>query len=485
MRTAEEILKKMNIENAKEDQFFENFCPNIYKDMINDWYEVCDHQDKDDSSFTKDDIKICYYYDIIIPMSWIHIFHDLIFDRECVMNYFKEISVDLSIASANDAYNVLSLMPADFRNTLLSFVDKPLAFEQSIVNKDLKTFTSLCLEQNSGISDLLKVCQRLLIDFEIKTLMDYAQENDQDGIVDEALEKYAQPAMNWLKRKDLRMNILDNEEIFFGAYFVLFDSEGTYNTREQNKLNRLIKRAENYYSDFHDYYYGLGYIHYLAKTKNVDIAQQLPEWIEQNGEEDDLVKYAKLYLELEKEHNAHTVDTETKSKSLGRKNGSWLRYIEDCPEESIGVKIEEIIWPDLKKELEKIHYGTIAGKSRETAIATLGASLLYYAYREMNWAKEFNEAGVQISFWRTIKFLNVSRNNLKEYIKMMLAYDKIKTLVEENGSVGFSITEFCKNEGVDDIRVKLLTRNEGKNMAIINDIVKQLKTKLPLTLVDA
>ena len=81
--------------------------------------------------------------------------------------------------------------------------------------------------------------------------------------------------------------------------------------------------------------------------------------------------------------------------------------------------------------------------------------------------------------------MNVSRNNLKEYIKMMLAYDKIKSLVEENGSVGFSIMEFCKKEGVDDIRAKLLTRNDGKNMAIINDIVKKLKTKLLLTLVDA
>lgn len=483
MRTAEEILKMMNTENAKEDQFFESFCPNIFKDMINDWYEVCNKQDKDGSSFTKDDIKLCYYYDIIVPMGWIHIFHDLIFDRESVMNHFKDISVDLNIVSANDAYNVLSLMPADFRNTLLSLVDKPLAFEQSIVNKDLKTFSTLCLEHNSSISDLLKVCQRLQSDFDIKTLMDYAQENDQDGVVEEALEKYAQPIMNWLKRKDLKMDFLENEDVFWGAYFALFDSMGTYSTREQNKLNRLIEKAENYYSDLHEYYYGLGYIHYLAKTKKVDIAQQLPEWIEQNGEEDDLVKYAKLYLE--KEDKTQTIETETKTKALGRKNGSWLRNIEDCPEESIGVKIEEIIWPDLKKELEKIHYGSIAGKSRETAIATLGASLLYYAYLEMKWAKDFNEAGVQISFWRTIKFLNVSRNNLKEYIKMMLAYDKIKALIIENGSVGFSIIEFCKKEGVDDIRAKLLTRNDGKNMAIINDIVNKLKTKLTLTLVDA
>ena len=491
MRTAEEILNEMKKENAKEDQFFENFCPNIYIDMINDWYEVCDHKDKDGTSFSKEDIKVCYYYDIIVPMSWIHIFHDLIFDRKSVMNYFMDISVDLNIASANDAYNVLSLMPADFRNTLLSFVGKQLAFEQSIVNKDLNTFTTLCLEQDPGISDLLKVCKRLLNDFEIKTLMDYAQENDQEGIVDEALEKFTQPVINWLKRKDLKMDILDNEEIFLGAYYALFDSEDTYNVREQNKLNRLIEKAENYYSDLHDYYYGMGYIHFLVKSKNVDIEQQLQEWIAQDGDDDVKVKYAKMYLEkyakmyLEKEGE----NQPAQKKGLGRKQGSWLKNIEDCPEESIGTRIKELIWPWLKEELGKIHYGTIKGQTRETAMAALGASLIFYAYQEMGWAKPFEEAGVQISFWRTVKFLNVSRNTFKQYIIMMLFYDKLDNITKEEENIDvFSkrdIEKAAKFAGVDDKRIELLMRNDKKNMIVIDSIVKQLKEKLKVTLVDA
>ena len=487
MRTAEEILKGIKQDIAHEDEYLERSFPKSIKAKIESWHEIYDTDNS--QSFTNQDIQECYFNEIVKPLYMLNFFHMLVFNRDYIRTYIKNFTVDFNITSAKYAFEILRFLPTDFRNTILSFVDNQAAFDHAVVENDCDAFTSLCFEHNHEIGDMLRICKLLQTDLEITTLMDYAYETGEEDSTKEALERHTQPIQSGLKRNNINSSVANDETVLLSQYFLYFCYESTYTTAEREKLQRLFDKGDKYYPSLQERYYYRGYIHFLVEAQQVDIESQITQWTEELGEQDLRVRYAKEFLEKvnppqdESQHPAEA--TVKKSSGVGRKNGSWLRNIEDCPEESIGVKIEEIIWPDLKNELEKIHYGSIAGKSRETAIATLGASLLYYAYLEMKWAKDFNEAGVQISFWRTIKFLNVSRNNLKEYIKMMLAYDKIKALVEENGSVGFSVMEFCKNEGVDDIRAKLLTRNDGKNMAIINDIVKKLKTKLPLTLVDA
>lgn len=170
----------------------------------------------------------------------------------------------------------------------------------------------------------------------------------------------------------------------------------------------------------------------------------------------------------------------TKGRGKGHPNETWIKGRGQIGDEEIGALIQRDIWFSLVEDVNKLMFPKgVAGKEREKKVKNFSAALLYYALEKIDWARMFDEYGVQSSFCkRTMKFAGIARSSFNPTITHLHDWYEHADAIKDSKIKLQNL--FLKCQADNKVMAYLIFMNLSK----IGNIIEKFKDKLKKTLDD-
>lgn len=331
-------------------------------------------------------------------------------------------------ATAWEAYDLLTKVHPARAQMFLSFANNDSALYEQIQKKDYDGFVNSLVHTTTGVDELLYLCYHELFRYsEAEMLISFNYGSYDETDLETFLQSISQTTDVDTIKSLRSLLIIPNR-------FVMSDEFG-----ENRRRLFVLGKYHTYLKDFckvnHNHYYRVTYRTaiddvicdpiwvdtvapiYFFKLQRLGYSIK-EEVIDKNDPEHIIVTKAKEYLKHPIEYNQLEV-------KKGRKKGSWIKGMNDCPEELLGHLFKDEIWPELEKRLMRLTYKDandidLRGRDLKSSIQALGACFIFYVTDSLGYAER-----TWVSFERTTKtFLRVSRNTISSYMSILDEYDR-------------------------------------------------------------
>lgn len=375
-------------------------------------------------------------------------------------------------ATVNEAYNYLVSIRSARSNMILSLLNNGHILYEYIKKHDYDGFLAAFTQTKTGSIEFLETCGYFICDQQlsisrVKLLNEdfddeisnkiYAFFSSKDG-TERLLESIAWRLLDGLKQERDNIIVYEGDELIKKLKsFKTQDEEDEFWKSEnlrKAKRHELGEKIIKQYSgliklmyirpflNFIDVYheYKCEYINDIAmdvicneawRDLTIPLYFELLEDSNYSIENDIINRISPKHLIVTKAKEYLVIHKEKKeNKELfiqrkGRKKSSWIKGMNDCPEENLGHLFKETIWPELEKRLKRLTYKDVndidlRGRDLRTAIQALGACFIFYVTDSLGYAER-----TWVSFERTTKiFLEVTRNTISSYMSIFDEYDR-------------------------------------------------------------